>query len=114
MDGFEEKLQGKPNHASENPLKTKTYPFGAVQHIGFIFTSWSRGKSGFGICCFKNPDVAGKATSPVHFAKPRACWLTLMLPSGLWDLMLINPWLRNRGMSPFSGDSLLLEGTPLQ
>ena len=26
---------------------------------------------------------------------------------------LINPWLMNRGVSPFSGDSSLLEGTPL-
>ena len=25
---------------------------------------------------------------------------------------LINPWLTNRGVSPFSGDSSLLEGTP--
>ena len=25
---------------------------------------------------------------------------------------LINPWLINRGVSPFSGDSSLLEGTP--
>ena len=28
------------------------------------------------------------------------------------DPGLINPWLINRGVSPFSGDSSLLEGTP--